>query len=101
MATPLTLTTNRNDGGVVLTAVGEIDLSNVEAFENALTSAAGNDGVMVSVDLAAVEYLDSGAINVLFGHADAIELIVNPILLAVLKVSGLADVVNIRPAPAG
>src|SRR5690242_4044908 len=99
MATRLSLTTERRDGAVIVTAIGEIDLSNIEAFDAALTAATGDDVGMVTVDLVAVDYLDSGAINVLFGHGDSIELIVNPILLPVLKVSGLGDVVNIRPGP--
>jgi hypothetical protein len=36
--------------------------------------------------------------DLLFAHAEHIELVVNPLLLPVLKVSGLADVVGIRPA---
>ncbi len=53
----------------------------------------------LTIDLSGIDYLDSGAINLLFSHADRIELVVNPILLPVLKVSGLADVVNVQHAP--
>ena len=61
MATPLNLnTTNRGDGTRVLTATGEIDLSNIDDFTGAL-SAAGTDGTMLIVDLSGVLYLDSGA----------------------------------------
>lgn len=52
------------------------------------------------VDLSAIEYLDSGTINVLFEHADSIDLVVNPLLLPVLTISGLTDVVTVKPAPA-
>jgi anti-anti-sigma factor len=95
MPTPLSLTTRRNaDGSTVLAAVGEIDLSNVGDFTEALTATA--DGGRITVDLSGIEYLDSAAINALFAHTDQMELVVNPILLPVLKVSGLTDVVNVR-----
>ena len=91
MATPLSIDTVQRDGEVVLTAAGEIDLSNVEEFSGALT-AAGTDGSRLIVDLSEVLYLDSGAINVLFSNAGRIRLIANPILMPVLRISGLTDV---------
>jgi anti-anti-sigma factor len=98
MPTPLNVTTHRReDGQVVLTAVGELDLSNVDAFDQALTAAV--DSSTLTVDFRGVEYLDSAAINLLFAHTDHIELVANPILLPVLKISGLADVVDVRAAP--
>jgi anti-anti-sigma factor len=103
MATPLRLSTDcRDDGQMVLRAAGELDLSNIATFSEALGGAvrAGVDGHPLRVDLSAVDYLDSGAINVLFEHADNIDLVVNPILLPVLTVSGLADVVPVKPASA-
>lgn len=102
MATSLTLDTARLDNGkLVLTAAGEIDLSNIDVFDQALTSAtdaAGSD-VMFTVDLSAVEYLDSAAINALFARADHIDLIAHPLLMPILTVSGLAELVTIEPAP--
>ena len=42
MATPLTLNTDRDaDGGPRVVAVGEIDLSNVDVFTEALAAASG------------------------------------------------------------
>lgn len=97
MPTPLTVTTHRRDDGrVVVTAVGELDLSNIDSFGEALSAV---DGTGMTVDLSGVEYLDSAAINLLFAHTDDVELVVNPLLLPVLKISGLADVVAITPAP--
>lgn len=100
MATPLTITTDRRDDGtVVLTAIGEIDLSNIDAFADALDGIAmARDGAGATLDLSGVEYLDSGAINALFGHADHIHVIANPILMPVLKISGLADVTSVEAA---
>ncbi len=103
MTTPLTLDTARgNDGKFVLVAAGEIDLSNIDAFTVALrsatTQATGGDDALL-VDISAVEYLDSAAISALAAHADRIELVANPILMPVLRVSGLTELTKIEPAP--
>ncbi|BDB41794.1 MULTISPECIES: STAS domain-containing protein [Mycobacterium] len=104
MPTLLTLdTAHSEDGKHLLIAAGEIDLSNIDAFKNALASAtaeAANTGSPLTVDLSAVEYLDSAAINALFAHADGIRLIAHPLLLSALTVSGLAELVNIENASA-
>ncbi len=103
MATPLTLDTGvRQDGGVVLSATGEIDMSNVDAFSEAIAdalSSAPQDGGALTIDLSGIEYLDSAALNALFGHAERLRLIVNPILMPVLKVSGLTEVAAVEAAP--
>lgn len=101
MATPLDVGTERRaDGTTVLTAVGELDMSNVAVFGDAIAAArAASDGAILLVDLSGVDYLDSGAINILFEHADAIELVVNPILLPVLTVSGLTGVATDAARP--
>jgi anti-anti-sigma factor len=103
MPTSLTLDTGRgNDGELVLSATGEIDLSNIDAFDRALTAAAaeaaGGDA-QVTVDLSAVEYLDSAAINALFTHAEHIHLIAHPLLLSILSMCGLTELVRTEPAP--
>jgi anti-anti-sigma factor len=103
MPTSLTLdTTRRDDGTLVLTAAGEIDLSNIDAFNQALTTAtteAASGGARLTVDLTAVEYLDSAAINALYNLADHIQLIANPLLMRSLTVSGLAELVTIEAPP--
>ena len=82
MPTSLRLNTTRcNDGRLVLSAAGEIDLSNIDAFSQALSTAsaeAAGSGGTLTVDLSAVEYLDSAAINALFVSADHIHLIAHP-----------------------
>ena len=102
MATPLSVSTGpRDDGTVVLSASGELDMSNVDVFTAAIADAmspASQDGGVLTIDLTGVEYLDSAAINGLFGHADRIRLIVNPILMPVLKVSGLTAVASVETA---
>ncbi len=102
MPTLLTLdTAHRDDGDVVLTAAGEIDLSNIEAFTQALGAAIAErgGGGPLTVDLSAVEYLDSAAINVLFIHADDIRLIARPLLMRVFNISGLTELATIEAAP--
>ncbi|WP_099040720.1 STAS domain-containing protein [Mycobacterium neglectum] len=103
MATPLRVGADRRDDGtVVLRASGELDMSNIDVFAAAVTDALGpasQDGGVLTVDLSGIEYLDSGAINALFGHAERIRLIVNPILMPVLKISGLTDVVSVEAKP--
>ncbi|MFY1691247.1 STAS domain-containing protein [Plantactinospora sp. WMMB782] len=97
-ATALTITTDRRaDGTPVLTAVGEIDMSNADSFAAALADAVtGADGTPLLVDLTAVEYLDSAGLATLFGHAEQIRLVVNPLLGPVLTISGLTDLTSVR-----
>ena len=104
--TMLTLDTARcSEGKPLLIAAGEIDLSNVDVFDQALSAAtaeAVGSGETLTVDLSAVEYLDSAAINILFTRADHIRVIANPLLMPVLKISGLSELVAVEPAaPAG
>jgi anti-anti-sigma factor len=100
MSASLTLDTARGDGGnLVLTAVGEIDLSNIDTFSQALTDStavAAGGGERLTVDLTAVDYLDSSAINALYHVADHIHLLANPVLMRSLTVSGLAELVAIE-----
>lgn len=100
MATPLSVSTSRRDDGTAVLAVtGELDMSNIDVFKAAIADAvtpASRDGGVLKIDLTGVEYLDSTAIDVLFGHADRIRLIVNPILMPVLKISGLANVTSVE-----
>jgi HptB-dependent secretion and biofilm anti anti-sigma factor len=103
MSASLTLDiARRGDGTLVLIAAGEIDLSNIDTFNNALsrsTTEAASSGARLTVDLAAVEYLDSAAINALYNLADHIHLIANPVLMRSLTVSGLAELVTIELPP--
>lgn len=103
MPTSLTLDTTRgNEGKLVLVAAGEIDMSNVDEFHRALTTAtieAGSNGGTCTVDLSAVEYLDSAAINALFSCADRIDLIAHPVLMSLLTVSGLTELITVEPPP--
>ncbi|MGH3970549.1 MAG: STAS domain-containing protein [Mycobacterium sp.] len=104
MPTSLTLdTAHGNDGKYVLIAAGEIDLSNIDTFARALTAAIGeaaSSGRRLTVDLGAVKYLDSAAINALFNNAEHIyRLIAHPLLIRVFTVSGLTELTTVEPAP--
>jgi anti-sigma B factor antagonist len=97
MTTPLTLTSDRRpDGAPVLTAIGEIDMSNsaelAAAVETALEQATGP----LLIDLAGVEYVDSAGLSVLLAHADRIEVIAGPLLTPVLTICGLADLTTVH-----
>src|SRR6202167_1775813 len=102
MPTSLTLdTARRHDDKIVLIAVGEIDLSNIDAFNQALTAAAteaASSGGTLTVDLSAIEYVDSAAITALYARAGQIHLIARPLLMSVPSMSGLSDLVTVEPA---
>jgi anti-anti-sigma factor len=99
MSTPLSVHSEHGaDGGLVLRAVGEVDASNVADFAKALQDALNGNGVL-TVDLSAVDYLDSAGINALVPHAESLHIIANPILMRVLRVSGLEDLATISAAP--
>jgi anti-anti-sigma factor len=95
-------TAHSEDGKHVLIATGEIDLSNIDAFKQALTNAitdTASSGGTFSVDLSGVEYLDSAAINALYARAEHIDdLIADPLLMSSLTISGLTEVITVAPA---
>ncbi|MEU4822117.1 STAS domain-containing protein [Actinomadura citrea] len=96
MSTPLTLTTARRpDGRALVTAVGEIDMSNSGSLAAALDTAHENGGKVV-LDLTAVEYLDSAGLSVLFAHADHLELVAPQLLEPVLTLSGLPELATVH-----
>ena len=105
MGTPLTLNTDRGvDGTPRVTAAGEIDISNIHVFTEALTTASEGNSKPITVDMSAVKYLDSAGVNVLFKHADEIDrlhLIVHPLLVRVLAITGLSDIATVESAPSG
>ena len=93
MSTPLTLTPGRTpDGTLVLTAAGEIDMSNAATFATALTDTERDAKGSFTVDLTGVEYIDSAGLAVLFPHIEHLHLISNPLLAPVLTIAGLDDI---------
>lgn len=104
MATPLNLNTDHAaDGTPRVIATGEIDLSNIVVFKRALTDANGGTRGPITIDLSAVKYVDSAGINALFDHADAVDdlhVIVHPLLVRVLTVSGFSKIATVESAAA-
>lgn len=102
MATPLTLITDRGaDGSPRLTATGEIDLSNIDVFKQALIDVNAGTREPITIDLSAVRYVDSAGINALFDEADAVDrlhVIVHPLLVRVLTVSGFSKIADVESA---
>ena len=103
MPTSLTVdTAPRDDGALVLTAAGEIDLSNIDTFTEALAAATAETaerGETLTLDLSAVDYLDSAAINALFTHAEQIHVIADPRLIRLFAITGLSELTTVEPAP--
>lgn len=103
MPTPLNLNTDLGaDGTPRLTVTGEIDLSNIHRFIQALNAVTVGARGPITIDLSAVKYLDSAGINALFDHADEVEglrVIVHPLLVRVLTISGLSAIATVESAP--
>ena len=100
MSTPLDLSTyQRPDGTWVMTAAGEVDMSNATAFQQSLAQAqaqAEQGQRVLLVDLRAVGYLDTAGLTSLFACAPGIEVIASPLIAPVLTISGLADLVTVH-----
>lgn len=103
MSTSLTLDSSlRPDGRHVLVATGEIDMSNIGAFNEGLVAAisgSSGSGRPLILDLSAVTYLDSTAITALFSEAEHISIVAHPHLMDVFTVSGLTELTSVEPAP--
>ena len=100
MTTSLTLTNGSGpDGSPVLAAAGEIDMSNAATFAAALETAVADAGpAPLTVDLTAVEYIDSAGMTSLFGHVERLRIISGPLLMPVLTISGLGNITTIVDA---
>jgi anti-sigma B factor antagonist len=96
VTTSLELSARRGDDGkTVLTAAGEIDMSNAEVFRDALSQAAAGEAEFV-VDLTEVSYLDSAGLTALLPHARHIRILAPPVLAPVLSVSGLDPITTVQ-----
>ncbi|HEY7276677.1 MAG TPA: STAS domain-containing protein [Trebonia sp.] len=99
MTTSLKLSTRPDgDGTTVLSAVGEIDMSNAAGFRDALSQAGAGGGDFV-VDLTGVNYLDSAGLTALLPYAPRIRVIATAVLAPVLSVSGLDSITTVVSAP--
>ena len=95
------------DDTVRIAVAGEIDLVNATAVEQRITEAITNQLRAVTLDLTALEYIDSAGLRVLFQLASrletlqiAIELVVAPrsSVRRLVDLSGLATAMPVRSA---
>lgn len=99
MTTPLELSIRTDgDGTTVLTAAGEIDMSNAADFRDALSQAGAGDAGFV-VDLTGVKYLDSAGLTALLPYAPRVRVTATAVLAPVLSVSGLDSITTVVSAP--
>jgi anti-anti-sigma factor len=82
----------------VVTAVGEIDLANLDEFQSVLRRAAA-DSPALTVDLTQVTYCDSAGLRALFTVAATTQLTVlaptGGTVLTVLRIAGLDRIANV------
>jgi len=97
----LTMTVDTANQPPIVTAIGEIDLSNVDEFKDSLAQAA-TDASAITVDISRVRYCDSAAIRTLFAvaAATALTLIVSDTspIKTLLSISGLDRAVTVNVA---
>ena len=95
MNSPLKLSTRQDShGNTVLTAAGEIDMSNAGDFRDAL-SQAGRSAAAFTVDITGVDYLDSAGLTALLPYAARIKIFALAVLAPVLAVSGLDSITTV------
>ena len=98
----------RSDGDAVFIAIaGEIDLSNAEFVEQQIVREITNHTMKASIDLTAVDYIDSIGMRVLFTIAIQMETtqigltVIAPIgspARRVIEISGFDSIVALEPA---
>ncbi|WP_313675353.1 STAS domain-containing protein [Mycolicibacterium sp.] len=92
------VTVASQDNPPLVVVSGDIDLANVNEFQNAMTKAC-NGSHSLTVDLTAVSYCDSAAVRALFSLAATTELtmVVKPTghITTLLAISGLDRVASV------
>jgi anti-anti-sigma factor len=95
-----------DNASVHIAVSGEVDLANATAVEDQIVAAITNQVASVSVDLGAVDYMDSAGLRILFSLASrlaglqiGLEVIapVGSSARRLVEVSGLAPIVALRP----
>lgn len=104
------ITAEVRDESVYVTVAGEIDLANASDVQQEIYDAVTNDVTCVMLDLAALEYLDSAGLRVLFTLAERLrvlqirlDLVVPPgsRVRRVVEMAGLGPVARLIPDLAG
>ncbi|GAA4844415.1 STAS domain-containing protein [Pseudonocardia benzenivorans] len=92
-------------GTVEIVVTGEIDLQNAGAVERRIHDMVDNEARSVTIDLGALEYLDSAGLRVLFTLASRLELLQvafdvrvpeGSIVRRAVDLSGLGDIVAVH-----
>lgn len=104
MSTPLSVSVERNDTAVIVSATGEIDIATAPEFRaTALGAVARCPGLLVA-DLSGVSFIDSSGLNVLvllrqeaLSRGHELRLVTSRRIDAVLKIAGLDQVFAIQP----
>lgn len=105
MTADLVVTTELAGGGPpCLRMAGEIDLSNVEEFREAL-SAGAPAGLALVVDLTAITYIDSAGLSALFERArgGGLEIVADErsVVSPLIRITRLDQLAVVRPPSAG
>ncbi|HZG89794.1 MAG TPA: STAS domain-containing protein [Pseudonocardia sp.] len=96
MTTQLTVAVREDARPPVLAVGGEIDMANAGEFRAALAGLTARHD-RVEVDLTAVRYLDSAAINVIYDHLRRVSRVLvaeDSVIFRALAIAGLSEVVT-------
>ncbi len=97
----LAMTVDMSQQRPVVTAVGEIDMANVDEFEESMAHAATGASA-ITVDVSGIRYCDSAAIRALFAIAatTALNLVVSQTgpIKTLLNITGLAHIATVDMA---
>ena len=89
------------DAGLTVTINGELDITNVDALEAAVSSALERHPGRLIVELRGLRFADSSAIAVWVRWSTAVREIelrdASPILRRVIDSMGLSDTLNVKP----
>jgi anti-sigma B factor antagonist len=87
-----------DEGFVVLSVFGEVDMASAPEFQGHLTQAAQN-GSAVIVDLSSVAFIDSSGLRELHHAADETEVVVvtgaNTLVSRIIELTGLRSIVSV------
>ncbi|MEV4476200.1 STAS domain-containing protein [Nonomuraea salmonea] len=107
-ASPLTLDSRRHDAGLVITVLGEVDMTSAAVLEEYVREQAA-PGERVVLDLTMLTFMDSNGLraceslhNALRDGGGSLRLTgVHGVLVRLLEITGLREVLDIHGGPAG
>jgi anti-anti-sigma factor len=98
----LTVESGRDDAGRPLIRVaGDLDIAGVEGLREAVRAATADGPQPLTFDLSDLRFMDSAGISVLLGAARDLPGVTllrpNPAVRRVIELTGLSDVLEVRP----